>query len=535
MDRPTPPDDSADGAIAVSSTSDAAQATTGRSVLRGGAWNVGTQLLNQFYSIATSVVAARFLGVAGLGRLTYIAFVQTTVALILTAGLPQAVMRYVSEALGRGDSGEVRQLQRWAWRVASVGAVIGTASLAAIGFAGAAPRAAWILAGVGAGAAILHHIPSALLIGAQRWRSFTSISVVTGTAGMAAKIAVLYAGGRITSIFAVDAAGACINLAAAQYLARRTMNELPPSAQRSRALIRPVLRFAGVSSITILLTFVVWRRTELFFLQKYATDAQIALYSIPFSAVAALLLVPTALAIVASPAFATLFGASAMDRLQSGYGRAVRVTTVFTFPVTAVALALGPTLLKLVYGNQFAGTRDVLRILLVTFPLIPMMDISNALLLGLGRRWPQVIIGVVAAGANIAFDLLLIPRHGAVGAALANSCAQLVGAVPIIVYANWAVGWTKWHPSSLGRSAVAAAASGGAAVVVLSLFSEVPGVLLGFVAFCVSFGVLAWALGVLAPDDGRWLDETIGHALGGFVGKGIHFATARPSRLSGRA
>src|SRR5262249_42707112 len=187
----------------------------------------------------------------------------------------------------------------------------------------------------------------------------------------------------------------------------------------SSALLGPALRFAAVSSITVFATFVVWRRTELFFLEKYTTNTQVALYSIPFSAVSALLLIPTGLTIAFSPAFATLFGAAQMDRLRNGYARAVRLTTVFTFPVTAVAFALGPAVLTFVYGNQFAGTKEVLRILLLSFPIIPIMDLSIALLLGLGKRWPQVGIGLTAAAANIALDFLFIPHYGAVGAAAA--------------------------------------------------------------------------------------------------------------------
>jgi O-antigen/teichoic acid export membrane protein len=408
-------------------------------------------------------------------------------------------------------------------------------TLAAIGLAGAEPRAAWMLAGLGAGAAIMHHIPSALLIGAQRWKSFTSISIVTGTIGLVAKIAVLYAGWGISGIFAVEAAGACVNLGLAQYLARRVTDQLPASTQRTSALIGPALRFAAVSSITVFATFVVWRRTELFFLEKYTTNTQVALYSIPFSAMAALLLIPTGLTIAFSPAFATLFGAAEMDRLRNGYARAARLTTVFTFPATAVAFALGPTVLTFVYGSEFAGTRDVLRILLLSFPIIPIMDLSNALLIGLGKRWPQLGIGVVAAAGNIALDFLLIPHHGAVGAAVANSTAQFLGAIPVVVYAHSTIGLRNWHFSVVGRSALAAAASGAAAVAAVSLVGGLAGAMLGLLAFCLSFAVLARALRLFSPEDGMWLDGTIGRGLGGLVGKGIHFATARPRAASGRA
>lgn len=524
---PEPPEDQPD-VIPASPGVDAAGRTTGRSVLRGGAWNVGGQVITQFYAIAASVVAARFLGAAGIGRVTYIAFVQATVGLVLTAGLPQAVMRYISEALGRGDAGEVRALLRFAWRVEGAGAAIGAGSLVTIGLLGAQPRSAWLLAGVGAGAAIMHHVPSTLLIGAQRWRAFTTISVVTGSLAMGAKIAGLAAGGGIPSLFAVDAVGTTVNLLVASWLARRTMSSLSSSATPGPQLIKQVIRFAAVSSLIVFVTFVVWRRTEIFFLERYSSDVQIALYSIPFSVVTALLLVPQALASVVAPAFATLFGAGATERIRSGYGRALRLTAALSLPLTAVAIAVGPTVLKLVYGSQFAGTENVLRLLLATFPVIPLLNISNGLLLGLGRRWPQVIIGSIAAAVNILLDFLLIPHYAAIGAALANSSAQLLGAVPIIMYANRTIGGVEWHALALLRSTVAAAASGGAAFLVLALLPDVPGMLLGIAAAGVSFVLLAFALRILASEDGSWLEHTFGGALGGAVGRVCRHASGRP-------
>ena len=49
-----------------------------------------------------------------------------------------------------------------------------------------------------------------------------------------------------------------------------------------------------------MLTFVVWRRSELFFLERFSTDTEIALYSIPFGMVMALGMIPLALSGVLS-------------------------------------------------------------------------------------------------------------------------------------------------------------------------------------------------------------------------------------------
>lgn len=45
------------------------------------------------------------------------------------------------------------------------------------------------------------------------------------------------------------------------------MSELALPPGRAPQRIKPVIRFAAVSSMTVFVTFVVWRRTELFFLE----------------------------------------------------------------------------------------------------------------------------------------------------------------------------------------------------------------------------------------------------------------------------
>src|SRR5439155_25738725 len=92
---------------------------------------------------------------------------------------------------------------------------------------------------------------------------------------------------------------------------------------------------------TSVLTFIVWRRSELFFLKRYSTDREIAFYSVAFASVTALTAVSQGLATVISPAIATLFGAGADARIRTAYARGARLLLFFALPLTAVGLALG--------------------------------------------------------------------------------------------------------------------------------------------------------------------------------------------------
>jgi len=72
------------------------------------------------------------------------------------------------------------------------------------------------------------------------------------------------------------------------------------------ALRRATARYSGYMTLSIMLSYIAWRRSEFFFLAYYSTDTQIALYSIAFAATSALSALPERLSQVMVSAFATL-------------------------------------------------------------------------------------------------------------------------------------------------------------------------------------------------------------------------------------
>ncbi len=502
----------------------AAAATTGETVLRGGVWSIAARLIPQGYLFVVSVAAARFLGPELFGRQSFIAFVELSVILLLTGGLSVAFMRSVGASLGRGHLEAVRRLVRWAWTVEGVAALLGGGALLVVAAGGAEPGSAWVLAAVACALGVLHSVPSALLIGAQRWRAASIVGLVTGAFSTLATIAVLAAGGGITGMFAVEVATAAVNLVWTGSLARRATDVVAPRgsplpADAWRAVRAETWRYALPASYGVLLTLVVWRRSEFFFLERYSTETQIALYSVAFALLAALIQFPDAVSAALFPAIATLFGAGELERIRAGFGRALRLLLLLTLPVTAAALALGPGFVRLVYGEEFRDAGPVLLIMLVVFPLVPLLQLSKSLLAGLGQLRYQLLAETGAAALAITLAVLLVPDHGAVGAAVANVSSQAAAALLIFVYALRRIGPVPWNPGTLWRAALASAAAGLVAWGGVSLVeSPAGGVLLGLVAGTGVFAALAVAGRILPPDDAAWLDGIAGPRLGGLVG-----------------
>ena len=192
-------------------------------------------------------------------------------------------------------------------------------------------------------------------------------------------------------------------------------------------------------------------RSEFFFLAHFSTDAQIAFYSIAYSSVAALTLIPKSLASSTTPAFATLFGAGALERMRTGYSRSLRLLLLVTLPLTAAGFTLGPELIEEVYGRDYAGAGGPVRIMLVAFPVIALAALAEALLSGFGKVRLLIVAYAVAAVADVAFAAGLIPVLEARGAAIANAVGQGTFAVLLLVFARRLVWPVDWRPRVFAR------------------------------------------------------------------------------------
>jgi O-antigen/teichoic acid export membrane protein len=490
------------------SQSAAATATTGRRVFRGSLWESAAFLLPQVYVLVSSAFVARYLGAAGIGQIAFIVSVQMTVTTIAVLGLPVALNRFVARLIGAGQEAQMRALVSWSWRVQSVLSLVAASVLVAIGLAGAEPRTAWLLAGATAGFSVLHTIPSAFLIGSQRWRDARIVGIVTGLIAMVARVVVVVRGGGVVELLAVDAIIAGFNLVGTAYLARR-FGQRSDGRPLDRALRGEVVRFAGIASIGVVIAFIVGQRVEVLFLGHYSTDEEIARYAIPYSLVGALLLIPAALGSAFSPAVATLWGAGQLERIKSGFSRALRLVVLTALVITGAAIAIGAEAIELIFGADFADIELVLVVLVVALPFIPLGYLSTSLLLGIGRQWGLTIIGAVAALANIALAFLLVPPLGAEGAAAANTAAQIVMAIPMLVYATRLIGGVALDVACLARGMAAVLVATAAAAPIAGALGAATGFFLGSAVFCV---VMLGAVAILRPissSDGAWLEATL--------------------------
>lgn len=492
---------------------DAAAATSGASVARGGAWMLFARFVPQVQILLVSVVAAHYLGPELMGRQSFISFVVSSVVIVGTAGLPAGLSRFVAELQGARLGGVAHSLFWWTWRIEAVTALLAGGAIGVAALAGASPRGAWLFAAVGCSLAIMQTVPASLLVGMQRWRNATVAGVTTGIVSVPATIAVLAAGGGITGFFAVEAATIAVNLAWVGVLGRNALVEMPQPAPVPDRYRRDFLRFASATTLFSVIELVVWRRSEFVFLASYSTDAQIALYSIAFAASSALTRMPEVITAVTTPAVATLAGAGQYDRIKSGYWRGMRMLILVTPIIAAGAAALGPEVLEALYGSEYSGVRAVFLILLAPLLVMPLLTMTQAVLFALGKLRFLVIVGVVATAINVGLDLVLIPAFDAVGAALANGGAQLAAGIPGLIYTARLLGPVEMSFSGILRSLVVAVTMAAAAYLTLQLVGGLLGVLAGLVIGGLVLAAAGALLRPLSPADAEWVTGLGGNRL----------------------
>jgi PST family polysaccharide transporter len=160
-------------------------------------------------------------------------------------------------------------------------------------------------------------------------------------------------------------------------------------------------------------------RADIFLLERWAGLDAVAHYSAVFRLVDAMRLMPAAVLTVLLP---RLFGAR--DPLFAR--RLALGMTAFAVVVTLIAWPMAPWLVSLTYGPAYVEAAPVLRILLLSFPLLTLNYSLTHQLIGWNQARAYAISCVAALMANLALNAWLIPKAAGVGAAWATLGTEVV-------------------------------------------------------------------------------------------------------------
>jgi O-antigen/teichoic acid export membrane protein len=387
------------------------------------------------------VVLGRRLGPAGVGTVQLVQTLANQVALVVSLGVPISLVYLLSH------------------RRVSGAQAIGIVMLVAAATAGLIAVAAWIAgdavvegldlepAGRHAVALVtalsiaftLQLLVLAVPRGLNEFARFNTISVVWRVAVLAAGVAAVFPDDATTSgTLAVIVVANCV-LAAIVVLEEMRRRGLELRGTMGRA--REAIGFNFVGHLGTILQELSYR-VDLYLVAAFLSSRAVGLYAAAALGVTMLWFVPTA----AGSVLMARGGRTAAPEANVRLRRALSVVMATIGALTVVGLATAWWLVPALLGERFEPAAAAFVLLLPgAFALSIWKVVVNDLI---GRGHPGVQVPSVVAGvvATIALDLVLIPRWGIRGAAVASSVSYVLSTALII---RPAARLTGLHPREL--------------------------------------------------------------------------------------
>jgi len=145
------------------------------------------------------------------------------------------------------------------------------------------------------------------------------------------------------------------------------------------------------------------------------SPAQLGIYSVGLSVSRVLNVVHSSFVIVLMPKAA----ARKVDEVVEMTSRAVRISTATTVLGAVFVVLVAPLLLPILYGKSFAEAITVARLLVIEVVLSGMISVLVQTFMALGKPGVTTIFQIAGVALSAPLLLILVPRFGLVGAALA--------------------------------------------------------------------------------------------------------------------
>lgn len=392
-----------------------------RRIVRNAAYLAVADGSSKLMVFAYSVIAARHLGAAQLGILSTALALVTMFAVLTDLGLGAVAAREIA----RDPARAIRQ-------VGSALAMKLLASILAILLIVVSAR----LIGYGPQQLIVVYICSVFVLesatatyycyvfqGFERMelaaltRMVQTVVLIVGAvvlsrfAPVVEHYALLYVGaGLLAALFAVVTASTL---------------SVRPTLSFSIVEWRALLRQAAPLGVAVALTmFYYWNGTTL--LSKFAGSEAVGNYTAAFRLVMGMSFVGFSVSGAVYPIMSRL-SVSDPARSTRGLESTARYMIVFVIPIAVLLAAFAHAFVRLVYGGDYTSAVPVLRVLAPWGVLACLNSLLSNYFIS-GNRPSIVTVQTGAAlGINLVLNLLLISRHGALGAAVALVAAELLG------------------------------------------------------------------------------------------------------------
>jgi O-antigen/teichoic acid export membrane protein len=391
---------------------------------------LGTRVAVALLALANALIVARALGAEGRGDVAIVVAIADLTAILCMLGVQEANVNLA------GTEPRLR-------RALATNSLILALVFASLGIAGVAALVAAAPGVIGEAsaallAAALVSVPFLIFNNYMRFLIQGDYGFgVTNVSWLVPPVLAVAVNGGLALAGALTVTAAVVTFVAGQLLAAavlvwHTAMRLVGFGRPSLALARRTLGFGARSHAGRLMQTGNYRLDQ-WILGGIAGSRELGLYSVAVAWAEALFLLPSVLASVQRPDLVRATRAEAA-RLAA---RLFRVALLLTAVSVVGLVLLAPFLCVIVFGEEFRGSIDDLRVLaLGAFGMVALKQLGNALT---ARQKPTLASAAIGAAfvSTVILDLVLIPEHGGLGAAIASTVSySLGGAIVVLIFAR---------------------------------------------------------------------------------------------------
>ena len=454
-------------------------------------------------SFITSVAIARELGPSQMGYIIYVIWIANIASTFGSIGIPVTTRKYMAEYLGAGDRATARFIYLRTFIVQAMLATLATAVslLWVLHDAPPAYKTASVILLLSIWPAMLNFVSAQANVAAEQLSANLPASLASMLVFLSVVLLAVFRHWGVVGVASAMFAMRFVDFAIRVLpTARRILRWNPENKSIPQHLYKRMATFALQSLASMVLTLVVWDRSELFLLKHLSADIrQIAFYSVAFNLAERLLIFPN---VFAGAAGASMFVQHGRDRTRVPMmvAASIRYLTLSSIPLYAIAIPLAGPAVLLLYGRQYAGAVAVaMAAPLLCLPKAFLAPIQNLFEASEEQRY-FIWATILASFVDVGIAWALVPHYGALGACIGSGAAQTV-AIGIL----WMIGIKRYQipvPWKFVQKIVAASVAASlAAYLIASHLSAATGLFAGGTIAIVTFLVLIRFFGVLERED----------------------------------
>jgi|GEM_PF-4687086 len=274
----------------------------------------------------------------------------------------------------------------------------------------------------------------AMVLGLQELTKYLVVAISTGLSAILAALLTAYLHRIEIYFYIISITQLLVGFTLIGKLLIEEMGKIPKPRFILNYPWREILKYTFIVYLALVFDQIVWQRSEMYFLGKLLDSSYSGFYSLGYTITLYVIgTVPIAITGLLTPIF-TSTSTSSKKKLLVVFSEINAYLIILITPLSLGLFVVAPNLINLLFGEAFAPTIAVIRILTVSTSLgvftKPVASLMHAM------NYPQILLAssIIVAPINLILGFILVPKYQANGAAYANLISQFLAGLTMILF-----------------------------------------------------------------------------------------------------